>query len=61
MERIAEFIRAIVRPTVTWVLVMATVIFVAIGIETPTIYDELVKLAVIFWFVERTHQRANGS
>lgn len=50
----AEFIRSLVRPTVTWLLLGSTVVFVAAEVPMPAEFWELVKLATLFWFIERS-------
>lgn len=50
---LSEFIRSLVRPVVTVSLVLAAIFFVAAATTMPAEFWEALKLAMIFWFVER--------
>jgi hypothetical protein len=48
-----EFIRGIVRPTLTWAGFGALVAMLLLGIESPEWFRTMVAMMISFWFAQR--------
>lgn len=60
-----EFIRGMVRPTLTWVGFIALTAVVAyrafiLELDIPDWYQIMVGMMVAYWFGQRTHPNGNG-
>lgn len=52
-----DFIRGIVRPTVTWMSVGAVILMLFTGIQVPEWFQLMTGVIVGFWFGQRDRER----
>ncbi len=56
LRPISEFIRTLVRPMTTLIVVIACVAFIAIKLPVPEWFQDIVKTIVLFWFIDRARK-----
>ncbi len=58
MKELAEFVRAMVRPVVTFALVGAAIYFLAQTIDVPEWMRSIIAVVIGFWFGSRAPVKA---
>lgn len=53
MDQLLKFIRGLIRPLVTEQLVLAMIIFTALGVSIPDKLWDITIMAMSFWFADR--------
>ena len=56
-----NFIRGIVRPSLTWIGFISLVVFLLLKISIPDWYQVMVSTMVAFWFAGRMIGGGNGN
>lgn len=58
MKELAEFVRALVRPAVTFGLVGAATYAILQAIVVPDWYQVMAGMALAYWFADRSQRKA---
>ncbi len=60
MHKITELVRGLVRPTIAWIAVLATIAFIVAGTYMPDRWWDIVVMVIGLYFGSRAAEKASG-